>query len=102
MNMFIRSIILLTLLLIINNGKNKLVYANSGLIINFLQSNIAGLPNTHQETEWNFDPDVGKQRRIDYEAVNGFRGEKAIAKLGTGIGYSGSWGTPSKKQLNRQ
>lgn len=100
--MFIRSIILWMLLLIINNGKNKLVYANSGLLINFLQSTIAGLPNTHEETEWNFDPEVGKQRRIDYEAVNGFRGEKAIAKLSMGIGYSGPWGTPIKKKLNGQ
>ncbi|XP_015186523.1 PREDICTED: uncharacterized protein LOC107071764 [Polistes dominula] len=98
MNLFIRTIILWTLLLIINNGNNKLlVHATSGLLINLLQNNIAGLPVIHQRTEWNFDPEVGKQRRIDYVETNGFRGEKAIAKLGMGIGYSGPWGTPTNK-----
>jgi len=47
-----------------------------------------------QKTEWNFDPEVGKQRRIRYEQENGRFGEYAIAKLGMGIGYKGPWGTP--------
>ncbi|KAI4503743.1 hypothetical protein M0802_001146 [Mischocyttarus mexicanus] len=118
MNLIVRSVILLTLLLLINdNGKKKLIEANSGLLINLLQSTIGVNPKTIkidkepfviivlnlfsiilQETEWNFDPKVGKQRRIEYEEVNGFRGEKAIAKLGMGIGYSGPWGTPTKKE----
>lgn len=35
-----------------------------------------------QKTEWDFDPEVGKQRRIRYEQENGRFGEIAIAKLG--------------------
>lgn len=46
-----------------------------------------------QKTEWDFDPEVGKQRRIRYEHENGHLGQYAIAKLGMGIGYKGPWGT---------
>jgi hypothetical protein len=48
-----------------------------------------------QRTTWNFDPQVGKQRRIRYEQENGHFGKYAIAKLGMGIGYEGPWGTES-------
>ncbi|KOC61580.1 hypothetical protein WH47_06282, partial [Habropoda laboriosa] len=46
-----------------------------------------------QRTEWDFDPEVGKQRRARYEEENGRYGELAIAKIGMGIGYKGPWGT---------
>ncbi|EZA51928.1 hypothetical protein DMN91_007144 [Ooceraea biroi] len=58
----------------------------------FIQYNVAGIPLIHQSTEWDFNPEVGKQRRIRYEQENGRFGEHAIAKLGMGIGYKGSWG----------
>ncbi|XP_072742698.1 uncharacterized protein [Anoplolepis gracilipes] len=45
--------------------------------------NIAGPPVFHETTDWDFDPEAGKQRRIQYEQENGRFGEHAIAKLGT-------------------
>ncbi|EFN86537.1 uncharacterized protein LOC105181362 isoform X1 [Harpegnathos saltator] len=62
------------------------------LIHDLIQHNIAGVPVTHQKTEWDFDPEVGKQRRVRYEQENGRFGETAIAKIGMGIGYKGPWG----------
>ncbi|XP_011876366.1 PREDICTED: uncharacterized protein LOC105566739 [Vollenhovia emeryi] len=62
----------------------------------FIQYNIAGVPIVHEKTEWDFDPNVGKQRRIRYEQENGRFGEYAIAKIGMGIGYKGPWGTSVK------
>ncbi|XP_028050793.1 uncharacterized protein LOC118644236 [Monomorium pharaonis] len=61
-----------------------------------IQYNIAGVPIAHEKTEWDFDPEVGKQRKIRYEQENGRYGELAIAKLGMGIGYKGPWGAPTK------
>ncbi|KAL0099249.1 hypothetical protein PUN28_020075 [Cardiocondyla obscurior] len=57
-----------------------------------IEYNLAGIPAVHEKTEWNFDPEVGKLRRIRYEQENGHFGEYAIEKLGKGIGYGGSWG----------
>ncbi|KAH0949076.1 hypothetical protein HN011_005286 [Eciton burchellii] len=65
---------------------------------NFLQYNVAGVPLIHQSTEWNFDPEEGKRRRIRYEQENGRFGEYAIAKLGMGFGYKGPWAEPTVKQ----
>ncbi|CAK9833820.1 hypothetical protein ANTRET_LOCUS10446 [Anthophora retusa] len=62
------------------------------LIHDLLQYNIAGIPLVHERTEWNFDPEVGKQRRVRYEQENGRYGELAIAKIGMGIGYKEPWG----------
>lgn len=39
-----------------------------------------------QQTQWDFNPEDGKQRRIRYEKENGRRGEMAIEKIGMGIG----------------
>ncbi|KYM97605.1 hypothetical protein ALC62_11899 [Cyphomyrmex costatus] len=66
------------------------------LLYDVIQSNVAGIPLVHEKTEWDFDPEVGKQRRIRYEQENGRFGEYAIAKLGMGIGYKGPWGEPVK------
>ncbi|KAK2588237.1 hypothetical protein KPH14_004267 [Odynerus spinipes] len=89
MNLAVRSMILLALFLLINNDKKESVEATN-VIVSFvrdlLQNNLAGLPVTHQRTEWNFDPETGKKRRSAYEKENGHRGEIAIAKLGMGIG----------------
>ncbi|XP_043664963.1 uncharacterized protein LOC122627698 [Vespula pensylvanica] len=98
MNLIIRSIILLTLFLIINNGKNEFAEATFNFISDFIQYNIAGIPVIHQETEWHFDPEIGKKRRVRYEIENGYRGEKAIAKLGMGIGYLQPWNTLVKNK----
>ncbi|XP_012226142.1 uncharacterized protein [Linepithema humile] len=64
------------------------------LLHDVVQWNIAGIPVVHKKTEWDFDPEVGKLRRIRYEQENGRFGEYAIAKIGMGIGYKGPWGTP--------
>ncbi|XP_011050751.1 PREDICTED: uncharacterized protein LOC105143894 [Acromyrmex echinatior] len=89
-------IMLMTLLLhseIIVSVTDATVYR---LLTEFLQNNVAGIPLVHEKTEWNFDPEIGKQRRIQYEQENGRFGEYAIAKLGMGIGYKGPWGDPVK------
>ncbi|XP_076238713.1 uncharacterized protein LOC143181908 [Calliopsis andreniformis] len=62
-------------------------------IHDLIQYNVAGVPLIHEKTQWNFDPEVGKQRRGRYEEENGRHGEIAIAKIGMGIGYKGPWGT---------
>ncbi|XP_032665356.1 uncharacterized protein LOC116841481 isoform X2 [Odontomachus brunneus] len=64
------------------------------LVHDLIQYNIAGAPVTHQKTEWDFDPEIGKQRRVRYQQENGRFGEIAIAKIGMGIGYKGPWGKP--------
>ncbi|KAL2716317.1 hypothetical protein V1478_013993 [Vespula squamosa] len=85
--------ILLMLFLIINNGKNEFAEGTFNFIRDFIQYNVAGIPVIHQETQWNFDPEIGKKRRARYETENGYHGEKAIAKLGMGIGYLQPWNT---------
>ncbi|XP_034187898.1 uncharacterized protein LOC117607837 [Osmia lignaria lignaria] len=64
-------------------------------IHDLIQYNVAGIPIIHERTEWDFDPEVGKQRRVKYEQENGRHGEIAIEKIGMGIGYKGPWGTPT-------
>ncbi|XP_012057493.1 PREDICTED: uncharacterized protein LOC105620613 [Atta cephalotes] len=85
-------IMLMTLLLhseIIVSVTDATVYR---FLHDFLQNNVAGIPLVHKKTEWNFDPEISKQRRIQYEKENGRFGEYAIAKLGMGIGYKDPWG----------
>ncbi|XP_050455287.1 uncharacterized protein LOC126853511 [Cataglyphis hispanica] len=53
------------------------------IIRDLIQYNVAGPPAFHETTHWDFDPEAGKQRRIQYERDNGRFGEHAIAKLGT-------------------
>ncbi|XP_018363247.1 PREDICTED: uncharacterized protein LOC108761300 isoform X1 [Trachymyrmex cornetzi] len=92
----ISIIVLMTLLLhseIIVSVTDATVYR---LLHDLVQYNVAGIPLVHEKTEWNFDPEVGKQRRIQYEQENGRFGEHAIAKLGMGIGYKGPWGDSVK------
>ncbi|XP_015593963.1 uncharacterized protein LOC107267159 [Cephus cinctus] len=58
-----------------------------------IQNNVAGVPVIHERTQWEFDPDLGKQRRVQFEALNGKLGEDLIARLGMGVGFKGPWGT---------
>ncbi|EFN62568.1 hypothetical protein EAG_12362, partial [Camponotus floridanus] len=51
------------------------------ILRDLIQYNVAGPPVFH-EANWDFDPEAGKQRRIQYERDNGRFGEYAIAKLG--------------------
>ncbi|XP_011264683.1 uncharacterized protein LOC105256469 [Camponotus floridanus] len=53
------------------------------ILRDLIQYNVAGPPVFHETTDWDFDPEAGKQRRIQYERDNGRFGEYAIAKLGT-------------------
>ncbi|XP_022228016.1 uncharacterized protein LOC111077866 [Drosophila obscura] len=54
------------------------------LIAETLQNNVAGEPITHENTEWDFDPDSGKKARALYFEKNGFRSAKLIERLGAG------------------
>ncbi|XP_017779696.1 PREDICTED: uncharacterized protein LOC108564983 [Nicrophorus vespilloides] len=58
------------------------------VVRDLLQVNVFGLPVLHKEVSWPFDPEVGVRRSRQYQAINGFHGEKAIERLGLGIdGY---------------
>ncbi|XP_077295954.1 uncharacterized protein LOC143918119 [Arctopsyche grandis] len=76
------SFILVTLLLAYNIKE-----ANSQLeaIRDFIQINIAGVPVLHQQSQWEFDPDISLKRRALWEEVNGIKGEKLIDRLGLGM-----------------
>ncbi|XP_077258031.1 uncharacterized protein LOC143895087 [Temnothorax americanus] len=95
-----RNRILITVLMALLLHSEIIVSIVDATVYRFLhdliQYNIAGVPAVHEKTEWNFDPEVGKQRRSQYEQENGRFGEYAIAKLGMGIGYQGPWGVPAK------
>ncbi|XP_034951402.1 uncharacterized protein [Chelonus insularis] len=67
------------------------------LIHDTLQYNVAGIPLLHEHTEWDFDPEQGKARRAQYEALNGPRGRDLIARLGTGMNFDGPWGVKVAK-----
>ncbi|XP_055610339.1 uncharacterized protein LOC129757220 [Uranotaenia lowii] len=55
------------------------------LFTDLLQNNIAGVPLIHKTEEFDFDPEVSQKRRELYYEQHGFRGEKAIERLGLGI-----------------
>ncbi|XP_029165425.1 uncharacterized protein LOC114936387 [Nylanderia fulva] len=65
---------------ILMSTADPLVYQ---IVRDLIQYNLAGPAAFHETTHWNFDPEAGKQRRIQYEKDNGRYGEYAIAKLGT-------------------
>ncbi|XP_025988600.2 uncharacterized protein LOC120356783 [Solenopsis invicta] len=85
-------IVLMTLLL---HGEISVSIVDATIyrfVHDIVQFNVAGVPAAHEKTEWDFDPEDSKQRRILYEQENGRFGKYAIAKLGMGIGYKGPWG----------
>lgn len=86
----------MALLLYSKMNVSSAVSAVYGFLHDLIQYNVAGIPIAHEKTEWDFDPEIGKQRRIRYEHENGRFGQYAIAKLGMGIGYKGSWGISVK------
>ncbi|XP_017882908.1 uncharacterized protein LOC108626632 [Ceratina calcarata] len=94
---FSRSLVVSIFLLTLFNTDTNVLAAEPISVFSFIhdliQYNIAGVPLIHEETQWDFDPEVGKQRRVIYEQENGRRGEAAIARIGMGIGYKGAWGT---------
>ncbi|CAL7939423.1 unnamed protein product [Xylocopa violacea] len=93
----LRSLVILVCLILLFHTDRSVVVSEPlnplSFITDLIQSNVAGAPVVHEHTEWNFDPEVGKQRRVRYEQENGRHGEHAIEKLGMGIGYEGPWGT---------
>ncbi|XP_033323335.1 uncharacterized protein LOC117218798 [Megalopta genalis] len=94
---FPRYLMIVVSVLLVFHTETCLSVANPGVLTfltDFIQQNLVGTPVIHEKTEWDFDPEVGKQRRIRYEQENGRYGEIAIAKNGMGVGYKGSWGTP--------
>ncbi|XP_076659330.1 uncharacterized protein LOC143362776 [Halictus rubicundus] len=94
---FHRNLMILVLVVLTFHTEKCLSAADPGVltfVTDFIQRNVLGLPVIHEKTEWSFDPEVGKQRRVRYEQENGRYGEIAIAKIGMGIGYDGPWGKP--------
>lgn len=95
--MFLLQVTLICLVLLFHADKHTVSAAESISVFSFIhdliQYNVAGIPLIHERTQWDFDPDVGKQRRVRYEQENGRHGELAIQKIGMGIGYKGPWGT---------
>ncbi|XP_053686927.1 uncharacterized protein LOC128736468 [Sabethes cyaneus] len=55
------------------------------LFTELLQNNVAGIPLIHKTEEFDFDPEVSKKRRELYYEQHGYRGEKAIQRVGLGI-----------------
>ncbi|XP_074113204.1 uncharacterized protein LOC141536520 [Cotesia typhae] len=68
------------------------------LIHDSIQNNVAGIPAVHQHTEWDFNPEHGKARRAQYEALNGPLGKDLIERLGNGMNnFNGPWGLKVSK-----
>ncbi|XP_076621472.1 uncharacterized protein LOC143341936 [Colletes latitarsis] len=96
MNFFRVSVLLTFIVLVFHSDRHILAASPVGafsFIHDLVQYNVAGVPLIHEQTHWDFDPEVGKLRKIRYEEENGRHGELAIAKIGMGIGYKGLWGT---------
>ncbi|XP_058828300.1 uncharacterized protein LOC131688153 [Topomyia yanbarensis] len=55
------------------------------LFTELLQNNVAGIPLIHKTEEFDFDPEISKKRRELYYEQHGYRGEKAIQRVGLGI-----------------
>ncbi|XP_043590079.1 uncharacterized protein LOC122571011 [Bombus pyrosoma] len=87
---FPRSLTISIFLILLLNADGIVSAADVFHIFSFIhdlvQYNVAGIPLIHKKTQWNFDPEDGKQRRIRYEKENGRHGEIAIAKVGMGVG----------------
>ncbi|XP_050587417.1 uncharacterized protein LOC126920721 [Bombus affinis] len=87
---FPRSLTISIFLVLLLNADRIVSVAEGISIFSFIhdliQYNIAGIPLVHEQTQWDFDPEDGKQRRIRYEKENGRHGEIAIAKIGMGVG----------------
>ncbi|XP_020711851.2 uncharacterized protein LOC110117398 [Athalia rosae] len=69
------------------------------IVHGLLQDNVAGIPLIHEKTEWDFDPEVGKLRRVQFEALNGWQGRDLIDRLGYGIHDNGV--TPKTSSVNK-
>lgn len=67
------------------------------LLHNVIQNNLVGVPVIHEHTEWNFDPNDGLKRRVQYEALNGHLGEDLISRLGMSSSHEGPWGVKVTK-----
>ncbi|KAK0163268.1 hypothetical protein PV327_006968 [Microctonus hyperodae] len=68
-----------------------------------IQYNVVGTPGAHQNTEWDFDPEQGKLRRVRFAALNGQFGEDLISRLGMGMDFNGPWGVKvSKPKPNKR
>ncbi|XP_053973251.1 uncharacterized protein LOC128873592 [Hylaeus volcanicus] len=85
------TLVFLTFIVVIfHAGRYTISAANPITVFSFIhdlvQYNVAGVPLIHEQTQWDFEPEVGKQRRVKYEQENGRHGEIAIAKIGMGIG----------------
>ncbi|XP_078042485.1 uncharacterized protein LOC144472913 [Augochlora pura] len=94
---FPRNLMILASVVLVFYTETCLSAPHPGIVTfvrDLIQQNVVGIPVIHEKTEWDFDPEVGKQRQARYEQENGRYGEIAIAKIGMGIGYKGSWGTP--------
>ncbi|KAL1401784.1 hypothetical protein pipiens_001929 [Culex pipiens pipiens] len=81
-----KFVILLATVLVLSNIPVRPVEATVvRLFTDLLQNNVAGIPLIHKTEEFDFDPEVSKKRREMYYEQHGYRGEKAIERLGLGI-----------------
>lgn len=55
------------------------------ILQSLIQNNVIGPPAVHQQTHWNFDPEVTVRRREAFEREHGFRGEQLVERLGLGV-----------------
>ncbi|KOX70538.1 hypothetical protein WN51_02594 [Melipona quadrifasciata] len=87
---FPRSLVTLIFLILLFSADRNVSVAQEISIFSFIhdliQYNVAGIPLIHEQTQWDFNPEDGKQRRIRYEKENGRHGEIAIEKIGMGVG----------------
>ncbi|CAO1319646.1 unnamed protein product [Diamesa hyperborea] len=55
------------------------------IIRTLIQYNVVGTPVYLQTTKWDFDPDVSKKRREHFYELHGYRAEKYLERIGTGV-----------------
>ncbi|XP_065093791.1 uncharacterized protein LOC135714368 [Ochlerotatus camptorhynchus] len=81
-----KSVIIISIMLILGSVQIPPTEATVvRLFTELLQNNVAGIPLIHKTEEFDFDPEVSKKRRDLYYEQHGYRGEKAIERLGLGI-----------------
>ncbi|KAG5677859.1 hypothetical protein PVAND_007579 [Polypedilum vanderplanki] len=65
------------------NGQSEAGILN--ILKDLIQWNYAGIPLIHQETQWDFDPEISKLRREQYYELHGYRGAKYLERIGQGF-----------------
>ncbi|KAG6463659.1 uncharacterized protein LOC115452508 [Manduca sexta] len=77
------KIVIISLLAISLHLTNSQI--TSGIVSDFVRTNLIGYPLIHEPKTWIFDPDVALKRRKQFVDLHGDKGEKLIERLGLGI-----------------